>query len=833
MKNKYLILIFALLLGFATKAQTYTVSSIPYTPYSFSTGTSIATPIDDIYTSAYPIGFTFNFFGINYDSLIIGTNGIVSFDLSQSNTYCPWPLTGSSGIPDVTLPKNSIMFCYQDINPASSVTNYISYFTTGTAPYRRFVVNYYNTPYFSCTILNFTAQMVLYETYNAIDVYTQDKPVCSAWNGGLAIQGIQDTSGTIAYSVAGRNNTSFTLHNDAVRFCQDTICPIISAPATITVNGRLYYDHNGNCVYDDTIDAPAPFQMVSDAAGTSLAMSDMNGFYELYEDTGTYIISADTSTYFHPVCPMPASYTLSLSTIPDTVHGIDFGDTVFACMHPTLDNYAYRLKACHTDNYLHVYYNNPGPTNATGLTYTLHLNDSLSITSCPYTYTPLGGNDYSIAIPSTLAGFAFNYFDIELTAGCDTVGAPYAYSGVLSGSNDCGPFSDSSYNITALLASFDPNMKQVRIAGNHSGFGDSINMDASSKLEYMIGFQNTGTSDAVNIHIYDRLPDAVIPSSIKLVGSSHPCYFRLRGHDLSIYFDHINLPDTATSEPGSHGYVMFTVNQAPGHGPGTAISNSADIYFDNNPRVTTNLALASIGATCTANIGISGNDPTCHDYANGSVSLDLSTAGAGAFVIWSNGASTPDLTTLVSGTYTATITTADACVYTKTFTITAPAAVMLTVTASQDTVCKDSSVTLHASGANTYDWGCGLTGADIVWNPAINSIFTVSGTDAHGCIGTGSVNIYVKDCKASGIDVLSDQGFDIYPNPAKNQVTIELNTVSVNASILITDLSGRVLKTQSMHDRKESINISDLPKGSYLIRVSDKDSNFRKMLIKE
>ncbi|MFM7767846.1 MAG: beta strand repeat-containing protein, partial [Bacteroidota bacterium] len=58
----------------------------------------------------------------------------------------------------------------------------------------------------------------MYETTNAIDIFTQNKPVCSGWNSGLAIHGIQNAAGTQAVVVPGRNNTVFTTSNDAWRF---------------------------------------------------------------------------------------------------------------------------------------------------------------------------------------------------------------------------------------------------------------------------------------------------------------------------------------------------------------------------------------------------------------------------------------------------------------------------------------------------------------------------------------------------------------------------------------------------------------------------------------
>jgi hypothetical protein len=64
-----------------------------------------------------------------------------------------------------------------------------------------------------------THQIVLYETTNIIEIYIQNKPLCIFWNSGAAIEGIQNSTGTQAYVVPGRNYpTQWTATNDAWRF---------------------------------------------------------------------------------------------------------------------------------------------------------------------------------------------------------------------------------------------------------------------------------------------------------------------------------------------------------------------------------------------------------------------------------------------------------------------------------------------------------------------------------------------------------------------------------------------------------------------------------------
>ena len=72
---------------FQTKAtNTYTVSSIPYTPSSYTTGTTINTPVDDQWYGVINIPFPFCFFGTAYTQCVAGSNGIITFNTANANS---------------------------------------------------------------------------------------------------------------------------------------------------------------------------------------------------------------------------------------------------------------------------------------------------------------------------------------------------------------------------------------------------------------------------------------------------------------------------------------------------------------------------------------------------------------------------------------------------------------------------------------------------------------------------------------------------------------------------------------------------------------------------
>jgi len=231
---------------------TYTVSSIPYNPYPFTGGNPVLVNIDDTWSSTINMPFCFDFFGNTYNQLVIGSNALVTFDLTVVNGYCDWVI--GNAIPTPALQTNSIMAPYHDIDPSvgtpTSGTD-VNWAVYGTAPCRQFVINWYDVALFSCNNLIATSQLVLHESTNIIDIYIADKPTCSTWNGGAAIEGIQNATGTTAYVVPGRNfPTQWNATNDGWRFMP-------SGPPNYTIQ---WLDQNGNVIGNNTSVQVCPTQ---------------------------------------------------------------------------------------------------------------------------------------------------------------------------------------------------------------------------------------------------------------------------------------------------------------------------------------------------------------------------------------------------------------------------------------------------------------------------------------------------------------------------------------------------------------------------------------------
>ena len=78
-------------------------------------------------------------------------------------------------------------------------------------------------------------------------------------------------------------------------------------------------------------------------------------------------------------------------------------------------------------------------------------------------------------------------------------------------------------------------------------------------------------------------------------------------------------------------------------------------------------------------------------------------------------------------------------------------------------------------------------------------------------------------------DVVLSSEIEIYPNPANDFVTIKTHN-NIGDLITISDISGRTLITEEVTSDDIQINIADLAKGLYIIKVGDKSE---KLIIRD
>ena len=237
----------------------YILSSIPYNPYPYTTAsgnelTELYT--DDKWSPAITIPFNFCFYESTYSSFTVGSNGLMTFDISNAAPGCAWngyvinssspAIFGSGGGIQCDrfsayYPRASIMGNFSDLDPSpgpSSTSRKIEWRIEGNAPCRRAIVSFFDVGTFggSCgTAFPNTFQMVIYESTGIVEIYTEQRTWCgSSSNSGRGIFGIQNWAWNKAVSITpSRNPGQWTASNEAYRFTP-------SGPGSRFVSSELY-----------------------------------------------------------------------------------------------------------------------------------------------------------------------------------------------------------------------------------------------------------------------------------------------------------------------------------------------------------------------------------------------------------------------------------------------------------------------------------------------------------------------------------------------------------------------------------------------------------------
>lgn len=113
---------------------------------------------------------------------------------------------------------------------------------------------------------------------------------------------------------------------------------------------------------------------------------------------------------------------------------------------------------------------------------------------------------------------------------------------------------------------------------------------ATTDLFYTINFQNVGTAPAINVKCADTLDANLDWNTLQVISSSFPVQVQTDNVTGATFFNFngINLPDSTSNEPGSHGYVHYRIKLKPSVPVNTVIKNRAHNYFDFQPAVPTN-----------------------------------------------------------------------------------------------------------------------------------------------------------------------------------------------------------------------------------------------------
>ena len=203
----------------------------------------------------------------------------------------------------------------------------------------------------------------------------------------------------------------------------------------------------------------------------------------------------------------------------------------------------------------------------------------------------------------------------------------------------------------------------------------------------------------------------------------------------------------------------------------------------------------------------------CFNQLTGSIDLTPSGGTAPYSYLWSNGATTQDLSGLGAGNYTVTVTDAKLCTANLTVTITQPAQAISATTAIINVACfgfTTGSIDLTVSGGvspYTYLWSNGAITADLVNIGAANYGVTI--TDVNSCAlvltnliitqppsavqtTVSSINVACFSGSTGSIDITPSGGVSPYTYLWSNgAITQDLtNLTAATYNLVTTDFNG-------------------------------------------
>ncbi len=194
---------------------------------------------------------------------------------------------------------------------------------------------------------------------------------------------------------------------------------------------------------------------------------------------------------------------------------------------------------------------------------------------------------------------------------------------------------------------------------------------------------------------------------------------------------------------GTSPYTYLWTNAAQTQNISSLVANSYSVTV-NDANSCTATTSASISQATQITTSVSSINASCFGSNTGSIDLSVS-GGTGAYTyVWSNAATTQDVTSVAANTYTVTVKDASNCTVLANATITQPTQIVLSNT-KVNVLCNggnNASIDLTVTGGSspfTYAWSNAATSQDI--STLIAGTYTVSVNDNNWCSASSSIVI--------------------------------------------------------------------------------------------
>lgn len=743
----------------------YVLTTIPYNPYPYTIPTSTEITsiyVDDTYSGVQSMPFSFCFYGTTYSQFVAGSNGLITFDLSNQapcgNSYnqtfpIPYISNNICSSNNPYYPKASIMGIFTDLYPvaaASPPDRKIAWHIEGNAPCRKLVMNYYHVGMFgngnysaggtNCNSLNPTTfQIVLYESTGLIDVNIEKKQCnATAGTGYNAILGIQDFTRLKAVAAPGKNATIWNENNTAYRF-------IPSGNTSQFVIAEML-DMSGNVI------------------ATADTLTTVQGLLDVRFQN--FCIPAGSTQYVvrtqFAACDNPANVLTSLDTVTmNRTNSLNATATMTAA-------------TC-------------GPPDGT-----ITVNVPAGIGTAPYTYVLDGGPPVTTGNTYTYLGVASGTHTIVVTdasSGCtSTINITVSLTGNIAINTSTTPTACTGVNDGKII---------ITTAGGTGPY--TFSLDGGAPTAGTLPFTFNGISAGTHTVVVNDLGTGCNSGPITVTVAVGP---GIGGNATSTASSCIGVNNGTITANATSGVAPYTWSLdgggfAPGANPYTFNGISSGAH--NVTIRDANGCTVTVPVTVTAGTGVTGNGTTtgtsCPGVNDGTITI-TATAGSAPYT-WSldggafaAGPNPYTYTGIVSGSHNVTIRDANGCTILIPVTVAAgpaPTATLNSTATSCTGVNNGTIIISSATGTAPYTFS--LDGGA----PQSGSIpYTYTGIAA----GTHTVNVIdVNGCNTGALSITVNTGPGVTGNATPSATSCP---AASNGSIVVTATAGTAPFTWSL-----------------------------------